>query len=113
MGVQRFRLGSEMSLAALGTFLRAARDVKEHGTFTSPGTRSPMLRRMTLSRSREWGFIAPRAFRPHLCYGHERPSARTPGRAPDAGSNPKGAHTLGQRTTAIPTGGGDRTGRNP
>jgi 2-methylisocitrate lyase-like PEP mutase family enzyme len=33
-GVRRISLGSALSRAALGTFLRAAREIKEHGTFT-------------------------------------------------------------------------------
>ncbi|MGH6913851.1 MAG: isocitrate lyase/PEP mutase family protein [Geminicoccales bacterium] len=37
-GVKRISLGSAFSRAALGAFLRAAREVKEHGTFTFAGT---------------------------------------------------------------------------
>ena len=33
-GVRRISLGSALSRAALGTFLRAAREIKERGTFT-------------------------------------------------------------------------------
>jgi 2-methylisocitrate lyase-like PEP mutase family enzyme len=33
-GVKRISLGSAFSRAALGAFLRAAREVREHGTFT-------------------------------------------------------------------------------
>jgi 2-methylisocitrate lyase-like PEP mutase family enzyme len=33
-GVRRISLGSALSRAALGAFLRAAREVKERGTFT-------------------------------------------------------------------------------
>jgi 2-methylisocitrate lyase-like PEP mutase family enzyme len=32
-GVRRISLGSALSRAALGAFLRAAREVREHGTF--------------------------------------------------------------------------------
>ena len=34
LGVTRISVGSALSRAALGTFLRAAREMKEHGTFT-------------------------------------------------------------------------------
>lgn len=34
LGVRRISLGSALSRAALGAFLRAAREIKEHGTFT-------------------------------------------------------------------------------
>jgi len=34
MGVKRISVGSALSRAALGAFLRAAREMKEHGTFT-------------------------------------------------------------------------------
>ena len=33
MGVRRVSVGSALSRAALGAFLRAAREMKEHGTF--------------------------------------------------------------------------------
>jgi 2-methylisocitrate lyase-like PEP mutase family enzyme len=33
-GVRRISLGSALSRVALGAFLRAAREIKEHGTFT-------------------------------------------------------------------------------
>jgi 2-methylisocitrate lyase-like PEP mutase family enzyme len=33
LGVRRISLGSALSRAALGTFLRAAREIREHGTF--------------------------------------------------------------------------------
>ena len=34
IGVKRISVGSALSRAALGGFLRAAREIKEHGTFT-------------------------------------------------------------------------------
>jgi 2-methylisocitrate lyase-like PEP mutase family enzyme len=34
IGVKRVSVGSALSRAALGTFLRAAQEMKEHGTFT-------------------------------------------------------------------------------
>jgi len=34
LGVRRISLGSALSRAALGAFLRAAREIKDHGTFT-------------------------------------------------------------------------------
>ena len=34
MGVKRVSVGSALSRAALGGFLRAAREITEHGTFT-------------------------------------------------------------------------------
>ena len=34
MGVKRVSVGGALSRAALGAFLRAAREMKEHGTFT-------------------------------------------------------------------------------
>jgi 2-methylisocitrate lyase-like PEP mutase family enzyme len=34
LGVRRISLGSALSRAALGAFLRAAREIREHGTFT-------------------------------------------------------------------------------
>jgi 2-methylisocitrate lyase-like PEP mutase family enzyme len=34
VGVRRISLGSALSRAALGGFLRAAREIKEQGTFT-------------------------------------------------------------------------------
>lgn len=34
LGVRRISLGSALSRAALGAFLRAAREIQEHGTFT-------------------------------------------------------------------------------
>ena len=34
MGVRRVSVGSALSLAALGAFLRAAREMRETGTFT-------------------------------------------------------------------------------
>ena len=34
MGVKRVSVGSALSRAAMGTFLRAAREMREHGTFT-------------------------------------------------------------------------------
>jgi 2-methylisocitrate lyase-like PEP mutase family enzyme len=34
IGVKRVSLGSALSRAALGAFLRAAREMREHGTFT-------------------------------------------------------------------------------
>ena len=33
LGVRRISLGSALSRAALGAFLRAAREIREHGTF--------------------------------------------------------------------------------
>lgn len=34
MGVKRISIGSALSRAALGAFLRAAQEMREHGTFT-------------------------------------------------------------------------------
>jgi len=34
IGVKRVSVGSALSRAALGAFLRAAREMREHGTFT-------------------------------------------------------------------------------
>jgi 2-methylisocitrate lyase-like PEP mutase family enzyme len=34
LGVRRVSVGSALSRAALGAFLRAAREMREHGTFT-------------------------------------------------------------------------------
>jgi len=34
IGVRRISVGSALSRAALGAFLRAAREMREHGTFT-------------------------------------------------------------------------------
>jgi 2-methylisocitrate lyase-like PEP mutase family enzyme len=34
IGVKRISVGSALSRAALGAFLRAAREMREHGTFT-------------------------------------------------------------------------------
>jgi 2-methylisocitrate lyase-like PEP mutase family enzyme len=34
IGVRRVSVGSALSRAALGAFLRAAREMREHGTFT-------------------------------------------------------------------------------
>ena len=34
VGVKRISVGSALSRAALGAFLRAAREMNEHGTFT-------------------------------------------------------------------------------
>jgi 2-methylisocitrate lyase-like PEP mutase family enzyme len=34
LGVKRISVGSALSRAALGAFLRAAREMREHGTFT-------------------------------------------------------------------------------
>jgi 2-methylisocitrate lyase-like PEP mutase family enzyme len=34
MGVRRVSVGSALSRAAYGAFLRAAREMREHGTFT-------------------------------------------------------------------------------
>ena len=34
IGVKRVSVGSALSRAALGVFLRAAREMREHGTFT-------------------------------------------------------------------------------
>ena len=34
LGVKRVSVGSALSRAALGAFLRAAREMREHGTFT-------------------------------------------------------------------------------
>jgi 2-methylisocitrate lyase-like PEP mutase family enzyme len=34
MGVRRVSVGSTLSRAALGAFLRAAREMREHGTFS-------------------------------------------------------------------------------
>ena len=34
IGVRRVRVGSALSRVALGAFLRAAREMREHGTFT-------------------------------------------------------------------------------
>ena len=38
IGVKRVSVGSALSRAALGAFLRAAREMREHGTFTFPTT---------------------------------------------------------------------------
>jgi 2-methylisocitrate lyase-like PEP mutase family enzyme len=37
LGVKRISVGSALSRAALGAFLRAAREMREHGTFTFAG----------------------------------------------------------------------------
>jgi 2-methylisocitrate lyase-like PEP mutase family enzyme len=37
LGVKRVSVGSALSRAALGAFLRAAREMREHGTFTFTG----------------------------------------------------------------------------
>jgi 2-methylisocitrate lyase-like PEP mutase family enzyme len=37
MGVRRVSVGSALSRAALGAFLRAAREMLEHGTFAFAG----------------------------------------------------------------------------
>jgi 2-methylisocitrate lyase-like PEP mutase family enzyme len=34
VGVKRISVGSSLSRAALGAFLRAAREIREHGTFS-------------------------------------------------------------------------------
>jgi 2-methylisocitrate lyase-like PEP mutase family enzyme len=34
LGVRRISIGPALSLAALGAFMRAAREMREHGTFT-------------------------------------------------------------------------------
>jgi 2-methylisocitrate lyase-like PEP mutase family enzyme len=34
LGVKRISVGSALSRAALGAFLRAAQEIQEHGTFT-------------------------------------------------------------------------------
>jgi 2-methylisocitrate lyase-like PEP mutase family enzyme len=34
IGVKRISVGSALSRAAMGAFLRAAREMREHGTFT-------------------------------------------------------------------------------
>ncbi len=41
LGVRRISLGSALSRAALGAFLRAAREIREHGTFTFAGEALP------------------------------------------------------------------------
>jgi 2-methylisocitrate lyase-like PEP mutase family enzyme len=47
LGVRRISLGSALSRAALGAFLRAAREIRDHGTFhfAEDATRSFPLRR--------------------------------------------------------------------
>lgn len=42
LGVKRISVGSSLSRAALGAFLRAAREMKEHGTFTFASDAVPM-----------------------------------------------------------------------
>jgi 2-methylisocitrate lyase-like PEP mutase family enzyme len=37
MGVKRISVGSSLCRAALGAFLRAGREMREHGTFTYAG----------------------------------------------------------------------------
>jgi 2-methylisocitrate lyase-like PEP mutase family enzyme len=45
-GVKRISVGGSFARAALGAFLRAAREVKEHGTFTyADRERKPLKRR--------------------------------------------------------------------
>jgi 2-methylisocitrate lyase-like PEP mutase family enzyme len=44
LGVRRISLGSALSRAALGAFLRAAREIREHGTFQLCGGCSPIRR---------------------------------------------------------------------
>lgn len=41
LGVRRISLGSAMSRVALGEFMRAAKEIQEHGTFTFAGRAAP------------------------------------------------------------------------
>ena len=49
LGVRRISVGSALSRAALGAFVRAAREIQEHGTFASRRMRSRMRKPTTSS----------------------------------------------------------------
>ena len=53
LGVRRISIGSGLALAAWGTFLRAAKDIKENGTFNllADGAASPELNRLFREKS--------------------------------------------------------------